>query len=91
MAVQRVHVLYSGTVQAVGFRYRASGLSDGRSVSGYVRNLSDGRVELVAEGERAEVDGFLAALRAEMAGLIRHEDVSWHPASDEFARFDVRF
>ena len=69
---KRVH--YSGTVQGVGFRYTAQGLAQGFAVAGHVRNLPDGRVELLAEGEADQVDGFLAAIAQRMAGYI--EDVA---------------
>ena len=72
-------VLYSGTVQGVGFRYTALHLARGFAVGGAVRNLADGRVELVAEGEAAEVERFLAAVRRQMAGYIEGEDIQDQP------------
>jgi acylphosphatase len=62
MATVRKRVLYAGRVQGVGFRYTACGIARGFPVAGHVRNLPDGRVELVAEGEPAEVAAFLAAV-----------------------------
>ena len=69
-------VYYSGTVQGVGFRYAALGLASRFAVTGYVRNLPDGRVELVAEGERDHVEGLLNAVARRMAGYIEHAAVS---------------
>lgn len=66
-------VRFRGQVQGVGFRATALWESRGFRVTGYVRNLEDGGVELAAEGEAAEVEGFLAALRERMAGSIRDE------------------
>lgn len=60
-------VYYSGHVQGVGFRYTAQSLAAGFRVAGYVRNLADGRVELVAEGEPDQVDGLLTAVARRMA------------------------
>src|SRR5262245_10991829 len=68
MICKRVH--YSGRVQGVGFRYTAQALASGFAVAGYVRNLPDGRVELVAEGDVGQVNGFLAAVARRMAGYI---------------------
>src|SRR5262249_39674892 len=65
---KRVH--YSGRVQGVGFRYTAQALAAGYPVAGYVRNLRDGRVELVAQGEPGQVDAFLGAVERNMAGYI---------------------
>ena len=67
----RRHLYFKGHVQGVGFRYTARQIAEGYRVNGYVRNLADGRVELVAEGEEVEVRGFLDELRAEMGSYIR--------------------
>ena len=65
-------VFYEGRVQGVGFRYSVKQLARGYEVAGWVRNLADGRVELQCSGERAEVDGFLAAIaESELKGHIK--------------------
>jgi acylphosphatase len=69
-----VQVFYEGRVQGVGFRYSARRVAAGFDLAGYVRNLPDGRVELVASGDEEEVDGFLQAVReSELAGHIGGE------------------
>jgi acylphosphatase len=68
-------VYYSGDVQGVGFRATAAHIARRYAVSGWVRNLPDRRVELLAEGEAGEVLAFLAAVRERMAGHITGEDV----------------
>lgn len=74
----RVQIFYSGTVQGVGFRYTVKRLAGGFEVSGTVRNVPDGRVELVLEGPKDELGAFLQAVRAsELGHFIRKEDVSW--------------
>lgn len=66
--------LYSGKVQGVGFRWTTRDLANGFEVSGTVRNLPDGRVELVVAGHEAE--GFLVAIReSPLAGHIEKEEV----------------
>ena len=70
MALICKRVLYSGRVQGVGFRYTAQGLAADYPVAGYVRNLTSGEVELVAEGEDSVVEAFLAAVAQRMAGYI---------------------
>ena len=72
-------VYYSGRVQGVGFRYTAQHLAAGFAVAGYVRNLSDGDVELVAEGEADEVERFLAAVAGRMAPNIARTAVREEP------------
>jgi len=87
----RVTVLFSGNVQGVGFRYTARHLARGFEVTGYVRNLTDGRVELVAEGETAEVDRFVQDIQQEMGGYISKTRIVRESASGEFAGFSVRY
>jgi acylphosphatase len=89
MASQRVRVLYGGDVQGVGFRWRAVDAARAFQVAGFVRNLRDGRVELVAEGERAEVERFVAAVADRMAGHIGSADTAWSAPTGEFADFGV--
>jgi acylphosphatase len=87
MAVCR-RVYYSGDVQGVGFRYTTRGLARGYPVTGTVRNLPDGRVELVAEGEPDEVERFLEAVRRRMGSYIA--DVSVQDESPQgFADFRI--
>lgn len=63
-------VIYSGHVQGVGFRYTAQRLATAAGVKGYVKNLSDGSVELVVEGEDAHVSMVLERIASEMAGYV---------------------
>lgn len=86
----RMKVLYSGHVQGVGFRYTAKTVAAGFEISGTVRNLSDGRVELVAEGTRAELEAFQTAIRdSGLAGFIRDEKAEWSDAQNEFKGFEI--
>ena len=90
MKRHRMVVLYSGRVQGVGFRYTAKTVATGFEVTGWVRNLLDGRVELVAEGVRDELEAFARAIReAGLEHCIRHEEVCWSGASGEFRGFEI--
>ncbi len=71
MALERRRVLFSGRVQGVGFRATCRWLAGGFEIVGYVRNLPDGRVELLAQGDAAEIDRYLYALSDEMGGFVR--------------------
>ena len=83
-------VFYSGHVQGVGFRYTAKAVAAGFEVTGTVRNLADGRVELIAQGARAELQGFRAAIRdAGLSGLIRDETVAWSDAQETLNGFEI--
>ena len=71
MALERRRVVYSGRVQGVGFRATCRWLAGEFQVAGYVRNLPDGRVELLVEGDPAEIEALLQAVRNEMGEFIR--------------------
>jgi len=77
MPRERRRVWFSGRVQGVGFRFTCRTLARGFDVAGSVRNLPDGRVELVAEAEPAELDAFVAAIQREMSPFI--QDVVTEP------------
>lgn len=90
MSRERVTVFYSGRVQGVGFRYTAKTQALGFDVQGTVRNLSDGRVELIAEGERDELEAFLEAVReSAVGGFVRGEDVGWSAAKQDLRGFEI--
>jgi acylphosphatase len=85
-----MEVFYSGHVQGVGFRYTAKTVAAGFEVSGVVRNLSDGRVELIVEGGREELEAFRAAIRdAGLKPFIRAENVAWSAAQNNFHGFEI--
>ena len=87
---RRLQILYSGHVQGVGFRYTAKSVARGFEVTGTVRNLPDGRVELVVEGEHSELDAFRQAIKdAGVAGLIRQEETNWSEAKGGFRGFEI--
>ncbi len=87
---QRVTVRYSGHVQGVGFRYTTNSIARGHDVVGYVRNLPDGRVELVAEGDPQATDRFLREVRERLGDHIRDERRDTNPATGEYAAFEIR-
>jgi acylphosphatase len=90
MGRQQLHVFYSGRVQGVGFRYTIRRLAHGFEVTGVVRNLPDGRVELVAEGERSELAAFQQAIRdSELGYFVRQEDLTWGEAKNTFHGFEI--
>ena len=90
--LKRVHVYYSGRVQGVGFRMTAEETARQFGVVGWVKNLRDGRVEVLAEGEEATLKQFLDAIRqGPMKNFIRDIDLSWDDAVNTFDEFDIRY
>lgn len=88
--MERREIYFSGAVQGVGFRYTTQAVARQYAVTGYVQNLADGRVRLVAEGEKEEVGRFAAAVEQEMAGSIHRTEVQRLSATGEFERFQIR-
>jgi acylphosphatase len=88
--MERVTVLYSGRVQGVGFRITVRQLACGYDVTGTVRNLPDGRVEMIAEGARAELKAFLNGItESELSGFIAKQHETWQPAQAQFRSFAI--
>jgi acylphosphatase len=83
-------VYYSGRVQGVGFRYAVRSLAGRFQVTGFVRNLPDGRVHLVVEGEQTEIEGLLNEISAEMNHTIGDIKELERPATGRFQSFEIR-
>ncbi len=82
-------VYYSGMVQGVGFRATAVSIAHGHNVTGWVRNLSDGRVQLLVEGAEPEVQRFLQEVRQRMRNYVDEEKIEERPATGQFTGFHV--
>jgi len=91
LKIEARRVIYRGRVQGVGFRYTAHHIAQRYAVTGYVKNLRDGSVELVAEGAAPEIQRMLAEIAAEMAGNIDAADVRVESASGKYPSFEVAF
>lgn len=88
---ERLHAVVAGRVQGVGFRYWTVRQAQRLELTGWVRNLPDGRVEVVAEGPRAELEMLLDALRDGPGhSLVSSVTPEWLAASGEFGGFAVR-
>lgn len=90
MALVRNEVHYTGRVQGVGFRFSTNSVATKHPVVGFVENLVDGRVRVIVEGKPEAVEGFLCEVATTMARYIHEVDVKAKPASDEFAKFEIR-
>jgi acylphosphatase len=81
----RLHAYVGGRVQGVGFRDFVARAARPLELAGFARNLDDGRVEIVVEGERAACESLLATLRSEdPPGFIGRVDASWEEPTGEF-------
>jgi len=85
---RRIH--YSGRVQGVGFRDTTAEIARGYPVTGWVKNLADGRVELLAEGPEDAVLKFLAAVRTRWKRNIDKEQIEERTPTGEYKSFTVK-
>ncbi len=89
--LQRREVHYRGRVQGVGFRYTVRQIASRFAVIGFVRNLADGRVQMVAEGDAGALDDFLATVAVEMDRYLADARVSVQEPTGGFNGFEIRF
>ncbi|MFA5114493.1 MAG: acylphosphatase [Candidatus Omnitrophota bacterium] len=89
--MRQVHVYYSGRVHGVGFRFTARSIAAELGVKGWVKNVSGGRVEVLAEAEEKTLQEFLQRIGREFSHCIQDTDIDWKPASGNFKDFAVSF
>ena len=88
---KRIHVFYSGRVQGVGFRFATEDLALELEIVGWVKNLRDGRVEIIAEQEEDILKRFLEKIRSYFSGYIHNIDLNWEESTGEFGDYRIRF
>lgn len=91
MATEQRHVHFSGTVQGVGFRFTACRIAANYGIDGYVRNLPDGRVECVVEGDSGRIDAFMEEITQTMQGYVRECTQQKGPYTGRLGPFTVRY
>jgi acylphosphatase len=89
---RRMTVLFAGRVQGVGFRYTTCRVAESFAVTGCVRNLMNGDVEMVAEGAEQELVDFLHEIKGSHVGrCITRDRVNWSAATGEFDSFRILY
>lgn len=86
---ERRRVLYSGNVQGVGFRAMVRHIAQGFMLKGFVRNLREGDVEVLVEGEEASIEVFLAQIATRMERHITGCEVTLETPTGEFRSFEI--
>ena len=89
--LKRVEAVYSGRVQGVGFRFTAEAIAAKSGARGWVKNLNDGRVEVVAEAEEKALKDFLQGIDQYFSRYIQNVDIQWKASTGEFISFEIRF
>ncbi|MBF0504690.1 MAG: acylphosphatase [Candidatus Omnitrophica bacterium] len=85
----RAHIFFSGSVQGVGFRYTTLSFARQFQLTGWVKNLSDGRVEAMFEGPRETIEGLLLKLKEQFGSFIRGQHIEWLEVRKEFDKFSI--
>ena len=88
---KQIHIYYSGAVQGVGFRFTAESIASDLSITGWVKNLPDGRVEVVAEADEGTLKEFLSRINKYFSKYIQDTGIEWLVASGEFKEFGIEF
>lgn len=81
----------SGIVQGVGYRWYVEDKAKERGLTGYVRNIRDGRVEIVTEGEKEKIESLVEALWKKGIGRVEDVQVNWNEYKGEFEDFEITF
>jgi len=90
MARSEVEIIYAGHVQGVGFRFTVKQLARGYDLAGTIRNLPDGRVVMVVQGEREELESFLQAIDESGLGpLIVQKETKWRQVTEGLRGFEI--
>lgn len=88
---KQLHIFYSGRVQGIGFRYTVLDIARQQKVGGWVMNLDDGRVEVMAEAEEETLNDFLQQINQQFSRYVQDVNIEWLPASGEFRDFQIKF
>lgn len=87
--MNRARIVFSGIVQGVGFRYKATAYARDARLLGQVRNLSDGRVEAIAEGPRDVILNWITSIQDYFQANITDTQVEWSESRSEFIGFNI--
>jgi acylphosphatase len=85
------HIIFVGRVQGVGFRFTAHRIAARHQLTGYVRNMPDGTVEMLAQGDAKEIDACLQKIVENFPGCIRHTNIQEIPPDPRHTDFKITF
>lgn len=89
--MKTIHVVISGLVQGVGYRYFALQAASALGIRGYVRNLNSGEVEVVAQGDEEQLDSLLRDLRiGPRSAHVKDLRFVWQDEAEMYDHFDIR-
>ena len=85
------HIIFTGHVQGVGFRFTAQRIASRHQLSGFVRNLPDGSVEMLAQGKADDVESCIEDIKADFAGYVRQTIIEDVPVNPAYKNFRIAF
>ena len=88
---KQIHAYYSGRVQGVGFRFTVREIAREAGVSGWAKNLADGRVEIAAEAQEETLNNFLVKIKHCFPSHIQDVEIEWLAAGGVFKDFSIAF
>jgi acylphosphatase len=84
-------IIFVGRVQGVGFRFTAYNVAKRYSLTGYVRNLLDGTVEMVAQGPSDDIDNCISDINQAFGGYVRETKIEQIPPNPQCNDFKITF
>lgn len=91
MAETAKHIVFKGRVQGVGFRFTALRMASRYQLTGYVRNMPDGAVEMLAQGQAADIDDCISDIDESFADYVKETIINDVPADPKYTDFKITF
>jgi len=85
------HIIFTGNVQGVGFRFTAYRITTSYDLAGFVRNLPEGSVEMLAQGKPEDIDNCILDIKDSFAGYIRNTKIEEVPSDPKYTSFNITF
>ena len=85
------HIIFKGRVQGVGFRYTAQRIASLSQLTGFVRNLPDGSVEMLAQGPLKDIENCLQDIQESFNDYIRETKINDIPPDPRYTNFQIIF
>ncbi len=85
------HIVFTGQVQGVGFRFTVHRMANRHHLAGFVSNLPDGTVEMLAQGPSEDIDNCIQDIEASFAGYIRETRINDTPVEPKYKDFRITF
>lgn len=85
------HIIFTGYVQGVGFRFTAHRIANRHQLTGFVRNAPDGTVEMLVQGQPEQINDCIKDLQDSFAGFLRETQIEEIPPNPRYTTFNITF